>query len=122
VKQNVEVAEEERYFSNLPRADNAAFNSRLWEHERQCLPETRVDLLQQITAWCGDSSGKCVYWLSGMAGTGKSTIARTIAHNLANQQRLGASFFFSRGQGDLSHAAKLFTSIAIQLAYAIPGL
>ncbi|KAF8534300.1 hypothetical protein BDD12DRAFT_983947 [Trichophaea hybrida] len=122
VKQNVEVAEEERYLSKLPYADSAAFNSRLWEHERQCLPETRVDLLKQITAWCGNSGGKSVFWLSGMAGTGKSTIARTIARNLANQQRLGASFFFSRGQGDLSHATKLFTSIAIQLAYAIPGL
>jgi len=118
----MEVSEEERHLSKLPRADGAAYNSRLWEHERQCLPETRVDLLEQITAWCTDSSGKRVYWLSGMAGTGKSTIARTVARNLHNEKRLGASFFFSRGQGDCSNATKLFTSIAFQLAYKIPDL
>jgi hypothetical protein len=28
---------------------------------------------------------------------------------------LGASFFFSRGSGELSHAGKFFTSIAAQL-------
>ena len=28
----------------------------------------------------------------------------------------GASFFFSRGQGDLGHAGKFFTTIAAQLA------
>lgn len=51
-----------------------------------------------------------------MAGTGKSTIARTIARNLTEQKRLAASFFFSRGQGDLSHTGKLFSTIARQLA------
>lgn len=51
-----------------------------------------------------------------MAGTGKSTIARTIADNLARQKQLGASFFFSRGGGDLGNARKFFTTIAVQLA------
>jgi hypothetical protein len=57
-----------------------------------------------------------------MAGTGKSTIARTVARKLADQNRLGASFFFSRGQGYLSHAKKFFTTITLQLAYAFPAL
>ena len=53
-----------------------------------------------------------------MAGTGKSTIARTIADRFleGKQFQLGASFFFSRGQGDLGHAGKFFTTIAAQLA------
>ena len=51
-----------------------------------------------------------------MAGTGKSTIARTIAHTFAEQKRLGASFFFSRGEGDLGRTRRLFSSIALQLA------
>lgn len=54
--------------------------------------------------------------MNGMAGTGKSTIARTIARSLTEQKRLGANFFFSRGRGDLSHAGKLLSTIAIQLA------
>lgn len=57
-----------------------------------------------------------------MAGTGKSTIARTIAQRYYNEKRLGASFFFSRGGGDIGHASKFFTSIAVQLANNIPSL
>jgi len=57
-----------------------------------------------------------------MAGTGKSTIARTIALEYETQSRLGASFIFSRGDGDLSKASKFFTSIAIQLAQKSPAL
>jgi hypothetical protein len=51
-----------------------------------------------------------------MAGSGKSTIARTIARQYYEQDRLGASFFFSKGGGDVSDAGKFFTSIATQLA------
>jgi hypothetical protein len=57
-----------------------------------------------------------------LAGTGKSTIARTIARKYYKEERLGASFFFSRGGGDVSHAGKFFTSIALQLANNIPSL
>lgn len=56
------------------------------------------------------------FWLSGMAGTGKSTIASTVAQKFAEKNCLGASFLFSRGGGDLGHAHKLFGSIALQLA------
>ena len=67
-------------------------------------------------AWADGRNERCIFWLSGMAGTGKSTIARTVARKYEDRNRLGASFFFSRGGGDVSHAGKFFTSIAIQLA------
>jgi NACHT domain len=51
-----------------------------------------------------------------MAGTGKSTIARTVARQYNEQGRLGASFFFSRGGEDVGNARKFFGSIATQLA------
>ena len=46
----------------------------------------------------------------------------TIARRYNEQKRLGASFFFSKGGGDVSHAGKFFTSLAVQLAYAVPSL
>jgi NACHT domain len=57
-----------------------------------------------------------------LAGTGKSTVARTVARKYFERKRLGASFFFSRGGGDVSHAGKFFTSIAVQLANNAPCL
>jgi cytidylate kinase len=60
--------------------------------------------------------------LNGLAGTGKSTISRTVARRYNEQKRLGASFFFSKGGGDVSHAGVFFTSLAVQLAQTIPSL
>jgi hypothetical protein len=54
-----------------------------------------------------------------MAGTGKLTIARTVARNFFEQGRLAASFFFSRVRGDVGYASKLVTTIARQLAMHI---
>jgi hypothetical protein len=100
----------------LPSAATAPFNSRDKSHDPLCLPKTRTDVLQQIMAWADTSDERCIFWLNGMAGTGKSTIARTIARTYYEQGRLGASFFFSRGGGDVSHSGRFFTSIAVQLA------
>ncbi|KAK6499978.1 hypothetical protein TWF481_010335 [Arthrobotrys musiformis] len=110
--------EQNRVIDELPYAKDASYNSRLWEHADRCLPDTRVDLLEQVMAWSQErrsgSGENVIFWLNGMAGTGKSTIARTVATELGEQ--LAASFFFSRGGGDLSHAGKFVTTVAIQLA------
>ncbi|KAH0553157.1 hypothetical protein GP486_006658 [Trichoglossum hirsutum] len=113
---------EQDQLNELPCADDAAFNSKSGEHEPQCLPDTRVDLLQEIMMWGENPDGAVMFWLNGMAGTGKSTIARTVARAFADQKRLGASFFFSRGQGDRGRADKFFTTLAAQLSRALPVL
>ncbi|EON63736.1 hypothetical protein W97_02964 [Coniosporium apollinis CBS 100218] len=110
------------YLAKLPYAEGAAFDSYLRRHDPQCLPNTRVELLQQVRAWTDEPGGRCTFWLHGMAGTGKSTIARTVAHELSRLNLLGASFFFSRGGGDLARAAKFFTSLAVQLAKTSPAV
>ena len=100
----------------LPNAAQAAFNSSQKQHDPVCLPNTRVGVLNEISAWADGQDERCLYWLNGLAGTGKSTISRTIARQYFGQGRLGASFFFSRGGGDVGQAAKFFTTIAFQLA------
>ncbi|KAF8533679.1 vegetative incompatibility protein HET-E-1 [Trichophaea hybrida] len=119
-----EFQKQDQQLSKLPFAEGATFNSRLREHESQCLPDTRVDLLQQIISWSEDPNSACIFWLNGVAGTGKSTIARTVARTWASKDRLqlGASFFFSKGRGDVGHASKFFTTIAAQLAVALPAI
>ena len=57
-----------------------------------------------------------------MAGTGKSTIARTTTQSLADQGRLGASFFFKRDEGDRGSVSRLFTTIATELIARIPEM
>jgi hypothetical protein len=100
----------------------AAFDSYADQHEDQCLPGTRTDLLSQISEWASSPQGRCIFWLNGIAGTGKSTISRTMAKSFRLSQSLGASFFFKRGEGDRRNARKLFPTIARQLAISIPEI
>jgi hypothetical protein len=57
-----------------------------------------------------------------MAGTGKSTISRTVAQFFANKGQLGASFFFKSGEGDRGNATRFFTTIISQLVLKVPAL
>lgn len=63
-----------------------------------------------------------MFWLNGMAGTGKSTIARTLAAEFDHKKQLSASFFFKNGEGDRGKASSLFTTIATQLVKTIPEI
>jgi hypothetical protein len=83
-----------------------------------CTPGTRVSLLQDVLAWAIASTSPCVFWLNGLAGTGKSTIARTLCERLHEQGLLGASFFISRGQADRRDASNIVRTIAHQLAFS----
>ena len=65
---------------------------------------------------------RTVFWLNGMAGTGKSTISRTVACNLAQTENLGASFFFKRGQADRADLSKFFTTITADLVFRHPAV
>jgi hypothetical protein len=73
-------------------------------------------VLKKINKWIHSQDEPCLFWLNGLAGTGKSTIARTVARQSYGEGHLGASFFFSRGSGDVGTAEKFVTSIAQQLA------
>ena len=54
--------------------------------------------------------------MNGLAGTGKSTIAQTIAERVFADGHLGASFFCSRDFEDRSNLHFIFPTLAIQLA------
>lgn len=79
-------------------------------------------MLCQVKKWAESSQGKCIFWLKGGAGTGKSTISRTIARHLKDNHLLGASFFFKRGEEDRGNAKRLFPTLIQQLVISVPQL
>ena len=81
-----------------------------------CLRGTRTAILDKIEHWICDFHKPPVYWLNGLAGTGKSTIAQTIAERTFADGRLGASFFCSRDFEDRRSLQSIFPTLAVQLA------
>ena len=114
--QHIYHAHNPESFLGLATASQASFNALRKEDDRLCYRDTRVEILQQIRAWADGDDGRYIFWLSGWAGTGKSTIARTIAREYYDRRCFMASFFFSRGGGDVGHVGKFVGTIAIQLA------
>jgi hypothetical protein len=81
---------------------------------------TRETVLDEIESWTKDFSKSPVYWLNGIAGTGKSTIAQTTAERVFANGQLGASFFCSRDFEDRRNLQFIFPTLAFQLAHTYP--
>ncbi|KAL8846119.1 MAG: hypothetical protein Q9221_008765 [Calogaya cf. arnoldii] len=121
LQQGQDAIEQERQLSKLPLAVDASFDSYHRQHETLCIENTRVELLQQHRDW-GAAHPKPLYWLRGMAGTGKSTIARTLAHHFHSVGTLAGSFFFSRSSGEANNAVNFVGTLARHLANVSPQL
>jgi hypothetical protein len=75
-----------------------------------------VAILARLMSWAADVTSTKIYWLTGMAGTGKTTIAYSFSEILDKNQMLGATFFCSRLDGDSRNTSCIFPTLAYQLA------
>ncbi|GJJ14368.1 hypothetical protein Clacol_008632 [Clathrus columnatus] len=98
---------------DLPYASGAGLSTR-----KQCLPGTRVEVLNEIIEWINDADDNCprLFWLAGPAGVGKSAIAHSIALRFKSIRRLGSFFCFDRNQFIDGRRDKIFPTIARDLA------
>jgi hypothetical protein len=85
-------------------------------HREGCTPKTRVELLAQLGGWAGDDLSEKIYWLNGMAGTGKTTIAYSLSEMLDKDSKLAACFFCSRQLPACSNISYILPTISYQLA------
>jgi hypothetical protein len=74
-----------------------------------------VDLLATIADWMKDRSGPSVYWLSGAAGTGKTTVSQSVAKTAKELGFLTVAFFFSRSSDDRRSYGNVIPTLAYQL-------
>ncbi|KZT68741.1 WD40 repeat-like protein [Daedalea quercina L-15889] len=89
-----------------------------------CLETTRVQLLDDILTWAAPREGKDappVFFLSGMAGSGKSTVAKSVCAKLQDMGILGASFFCSRrSTAEQRDVRSIFRTLAYLLSLHSP--
>jgi hypothetical protein len=90
------------------------------ELAKECLPETREDILAEITEWIhapasSPENEKYMYWLYGVAGCGKSAIASTIARRFLGVKRCAWYFFDASKQTDAG-PGQMFSTLSRSLA------
>ncbi|KAF7967290.1 hypothetical protein HWV62_34979 [Athelia sp. TMB] len=101
----------------LPYADGASWNPTL-----TCLAGTRVSTLASIHRWLHLVDHHNILWLEGVAGSGKSAIAHTIAEALYRDGFLTSSFFFNHEISTRNTPLLLFTTIARDIARLYPDI
>lgn len=109
-------------------AKNAPYDAS--DVRRPCLEGTRVAELKRFCDWVAMaisykdlilvSNPGNVFWICGMAGTGKTTVAFSIAQLCREEGILGASFFCSRFDTECSDPRMVFTTISRQLCHFHP--
>ncbi|KAG8698323.1 hypothetical protein FRC08_005999 [Ceratobasidium sp. 394] len=93
---------------------NSAESEEIFRDE--CTPDTRLEVLERLRVWQDDSESEKVYWLNGMAGTGKTTLAYTLCKQLEGDNKLAANFFCTRQLPSCRDAKLIVPTIAYQLA------
>ncbi|KAI5123810.1 hypothetical protein M0805_009105 [Coniferiporia weirii] len=87
-----------------------------YNDERRCLVGTRTTVLAQVVDWAESDSDSGVFWLHGVAGSGKSSIANSVAHMLKQQRRLPACFFCKRDDPDCRATKNVVPTLAYHLS------
>ncbi|QRV96323.1 Vegetative incompatibility protein HET-E-1 [Ceratobasidium sp. AG-Ba] len=102
----------------LPFSEEAKYNSAESEnlYRGRCTTNTRTQLLEELYAWASAENGQRVYWLNGMAGTGKTTIAYSLCEYLESFGNLAASFFCSRQVPSCRNVNRIVPTISYQLS------
>ncbi|VDB96269.1 unnamed protein product [Peniophora sp. CBMAI 1063] len=93
-----------------------------WRSGKQCLQGTRTEMISCILNWANLSeySSSRVLLLTGSAGTGKSSVAHSVARYLNELSRLGASYCFEKSDTVNHRPGLLFPTLARDLADCHP--
>ncbi|KAF8300490.1 WD40 repeat-like protein [Clavulina sp. PMI_390] len=135
IKKDVEHLVKDSVFSALPYAADAAIALHDGS-DKTCLPGTRTAILDGLQAWAVGGSvsvalnplpnssvpniltltDTSVLWLMGVAGSGKSSIAVSLAKYLHSASVCTAYYRFEAPKQHDLNPSNLFTTIALQLA------
>ncbi|KAF7970726.1 hypothetical protein HWV62_23176 [Athelia sp. TMB] len=110
----VATMEKDSILRELPYPDKTGFDP-----QRSCLPGTRAEVLSEVHKWIntpdGDRAPQLLV-LTGSAGCGKTTIARTVAQHYKNMEKLGSAVFFEEPEQAYRHSGNLLSTISRDIA------
>ncbi|RXW11781.1 hypothetical protein EST38_g14074 [Candolleomyces aberdarensis] len=91
IEEAVRSLKKSNTFEKLGGVEGAEFDNA--QRGSGCTPGSRISLLAMLLVWAKDLRSPHLFWLSGLAGTGKTTVSKTFCSQLNNRGLLGASFF-----------------------------
>ncbi|KAF8314106.1 hypothetical protein DL93DRAFT_2228228 [Clavulina sp. PMI_390] len=132
ISQGVEQLVAKEYFQELQYAEAADSAYRAHAPDSGCLPGTCTEILNAIVSWISGGSqlpnlppylnllvpDQHVLWLCGVAGSGKSSIALSVANSLGDLSSsiVWGFYRFSTANQAALDPKKLFSTLASQLA------
>lgn len=104
--------ETEVRLDDMPYANGAEYDP-----SKKCLTGTRNNIVDEIIDWVNSGENvPSIFLLTGVAGSGKSTIAHTVAGCFDKLKRLGASFCFDHAHQAERRLDIVFSTIGRDLA------
>jgi NACHT domain len=95
-----------------------------YKKDRSCMEGTRTAILNEIVAWAAtpfdpatqlDDSTSNVFWLYGMPGLGKTSVANSLCDRLRGSGNLGGSFFCKHDEEDLRESKRVLSTLIAKL-------
>jgi len=89
-----------------------------------CMEGTRKSILEQIIAWAsnglGQTDGRHTYWIYGLPGIGKTSLAHSICASLHDKEQLAGAFFCQRDDQELREPRNILPTLIRELAILFP--
>ena len=119
------------FYSQQFRAEQELLLGRLksvkisYHQDLRCMEGTRNSILEQIIAWVTNglelAQGKNTYWIYGVPGIGKTSLAHSICASLDEQGHLAGVFFCRRDDPELNEPRNILPTLIYKLAIIFPA-
>ena len=119
---NVDTKEEQRRggreqtLNRIKPPENSSFDP-----ENCCMPGTRAEVVETLVSFAlSEDVSPRLFLLSGLAGSGKSAVAASVANSLREREKdrhLSRSFFLKRDDEKLRKPANLLHAVAYSIAH-----
>jgi len=96
-----------------------------YDRDLCCMDGTRKYILKRIIAWVSDGLEQTdrpnTYWIYGLPGIGKTSLAHSICASLHDKEQLAGAFFCQRDDQELREPRNILPTLVHKLAILFPS-
>ncbi len=113
----VELVQQDLWLKERLKPIRSGYNRKLC-----CMGGTREYIIDEIITWVANGSGSNnIYWIYGLPGIGKTSLAHSICQTLDEQNRLIGAFFCQRDDTNSSEPRNILPTLIYKLAEISPS-